>query len=69
MTRSHDQKSFLHNLTEVCYTGGNVDYLSRRYFFSYWFATTPRNARNVTSDISSDYATTDKQLNRKLDGG
>ncbi|ECC3874899.1 DUF1460 domain-containing protein, partial [Salmonella enterica] len=69
LTRSHDQKSFLHNLTEVRYTGGNVDYLSRRHFFSDWFATTPRNARDVTPDISPDYATADKQLNRKPDGG
>ena len=69
LTRSHDQKSFLHNLAEVRYTGGNVDYLSRQHFFSYWFATTPRNARDVTPDISSDYDTADKQLNHKLDGG
>lgn len=69
LTRSDDQKSFLHNLTEVRYTGGNVDYLSRRHFFSDWFATAPRNARDVTPDISPDYATADKQLNRKPDGG
>ncbi|ECE1536933.1 DUF1460 domain-containing protein [Salmonella enterica] len=69
LTRSHDQKSFLHNLTEVRYTEGNVDYLSRRHVFSAWFATTPRNARDVTPDISPGYATADKQLNRKPDGG
>lgn len=69
LTRSHDQKSFLQNLTEVRYTGGNVDYLSRRHFFSDWVATTPRNARDVTPDISPDYATADKQLNRKPYGG
>ncbi|XGI79094.1 DUF1460 domain-containing protein [Enterobacter hormaechei] len=69
LTRSHDQKSFLHNLTEVRYTGGNVDYLSRRHFFSDWFTTAPHNARDVTPDISPDYAVADKQLNRKPDGG
>lgn len=69
LTHSHDQKSFLHNLTQVRYTGGNVDYLSRRHFFSDWFATTPHNARDVTPDISPDYATANKQLNRKPDGG
>jgi len=69
LTRSHDQKSFLHNLTEVRYIGGNVDYLSRRHFFSDWFSITPRNARDVTPDISPDYATVYKQLNRKPDGG
>jgi len=69
LTRSNDQKSFLHNLTEVRYTGENVDYLSRRHFFSDWFTTEPRNAQDVTPDISPDYAVADKQLNRKPDGG
>lgn len=69
LSRSHDQKSFLHNLAEVRYIGGNVDYLSRRHFFSDWFATSPHNARDVTPDISPDYAVVDKQLNRKPDGG
>lgn len=69
LNRSHDKKSFLHKLAEVRYSGGNVDYLSRRHFFSDCFATLPRNARDVTPDISPDYAVADKQLNRKPDGG
>jgi hypothetical protein len=69
LTRSHDQKSFLNNLAKVRYTGGNVDYLSRRHFFSDWFATAPHNARDITPNISFDYAVADKQLNRKPDGG
>ena len=69
LTRSHNQKSFLHNLAEVRYTRGNVDYLSRRHFFSDWFATKPRNARDVTSVISPEYVVADKQLNLKSDGG
>ncbi|EDX8203923.1 DUF1460 domain-containing protein, partial [Salmonella enterica subsp. enterica serovar Paratyphi A] len=43
--------------------------LSRRHFFSDWFAATPRNARDVTPDISPDYVVVDKQLNHKPDGG
>lgn len=69
LTRSHDQKSFLYNLAQVRYTGGNVNYLSRRHFFSDWFATAPHNARDVTPDISPNYAVADKQLNRKPGGG
>lgn len=69
LTRSDDQKSFLHNLAEVRYIEGDVDYLSRRHFFSDWFATASRNARDVTPEISPDYAVADKQLNRKPDGG
>lgn len=69
LTRSRNQKTFLHNLTRTRYVGGKVDYLSRRHFFSDWFATAPRNAQDVTPDISPDYAVADKQLNRKPDGG
>ncbi|MGN7972996.1 DUF1460 domain-containing protein [Serratia sp. 22264] len=69
LTRSRDQKTFLHNLARTRYTGGNVGYLSRRHFFSEWFTTAPRNARDVTPDISPDYVIADKQLNRKPDGG
>lgn len=69
LARSHDQASFLHNLVEIRYTGGNVKYLQRRHFFSDWFATAPRNALDVTPYISSFYAVADKQLNRRPDGG
>ncbi|MBV4411860.1 DUF1460 domain-containing protein [Enterobacteriaceae bacterium YMB-R22] len=69
ITHSHDQKSFLRNLARTRYTAGKVDYLSRRHFFSDWFATSPRNARDITPDISPEYAIADKQLNRKPDGG
>jgi Protein of unknown function (DUF1460) len=69
LSRSHDQKSFLHNLAQVRYSEGNVDYLSRRHFFSDWFATAPQNASDITPEISPDYAVADKQLNRKPDGG
>lgn len=68
LTHSHDQKSFLKNLTNIRYKGGNVEYLTRRHFFSDWFANSPRNARDVTTDISPEYAVVYKQLNRKADG-
>lgn len=69
LTHSHDKKSFLHNLAKVRYTGGNVDYLSRRHFFSDWFVTAPHIARDVTPEISPDYVVAEKRLNRKPDGG
>ncbi len=67
--RSDNQKSFLHNLAGTRYAAGKVAYLSRRHFFSDWFAAAPRNARDVTPDISPDYVVVDKQLNHKPDGG
>ncbi|MEA5217531.1 DUF1460 domain-containing protein [Enterobacter cloacae] len=69
LTHSNDQKSFLQNLVRIRYTGGHVDYLHRRHFFSDWFATAPRNARDIPPYISPDYIVVDKQLNRKQDGG
>lgn len=69
LTRSHDQTSFLSNLVKIRYTGGNADFLSRRHFFSDWFSTEPRNARDVTADISPDFVITDKKLNSKPGGG
>lgn len=69
LTRSRDQKSFLNNLVKIRYAGGHVDYLSRRHFFTDWFATVPRNARDVTPEISPDFLVANKQLNRKADGG
>ncbi|MFJ5492930.1 DUF1460 domain-containing protein [Pectobacterium carotovorum] len=68
LTRSHDKKTFLQNLVRIRYIHGKVDYLSRRHFFTDWFANVPYNARDVTPDISPDYVTVEKQLNRKADG-
>ncbi|MFE8048783.1 DUF1460 domain-containing protein [Brenneria goodwinii] len=69
LTRSRDQKTFLHHLAKTRYVSGKVDYLSRRHFFSDWFAAAPYNARDVTPNISADYASAEKQLNRRPDGG
>lgn len=69
LTWSHDQTSFLSNLVKIRYKGGSVDFLSRRHFFSDWFSTESRNARDVTSDISPDYVIVDKKLNSKPGGG
>lgn len=69
LTRSRDKNSFLSNLARTRYVNGKVSYLSRRHFFSDWFATKPYNARDVTSSISPHYLTEEKKLNRKPDGG
>ena len=68
LVRSHDRQSFLDNLVSVRYVDGNVDYLSRRHFFSDWFAAAPSNARDITPDLSANYVVVDKQLNLKSDG-
>lgn len=69
LTRSREPGAFLSNLSRVRYIDGNVGYLTRRHFFTDWDSTVPRNARDITSDISSDAVVVEKQLNRKADGG
>ncbi|QNT79350.1 DUF1460 domain-containing protein [Entomobacter blattae] len=69
LSRSHDQKTFLYNLVKIRYVNNKVDYLSRRHFFSDWFASTPRIARDVTPEISPNYIVTEKHLNRTSKGG
>ncbi|WP_438267849.1 DUF1460 domain-containing protein [Lonsdalea iberica] len=69
LTRSRNKHTFLINLAKTRYIDGKVRYLSRRHFFSDWFATQPYNARDVTTLISPYYLTEEKQLNRKPDGG
>lgn len=68
LARSRDQNSFKNSLARIRYTGVNVDYFSRRHFFSDWFAKSPYNARDITPIISPDYKVSEKQLNRKSDG-
>jgi hypothetical protein len=66
--RSHDQTSFRDNLVRIRYAEGKVDFLSRRHFFSDWFATAPGNALDVTPEISPQYKVVEKQLNFKSEG-
>lgn len=68
LSRSRDRQSFINNLARIRYVNGRVDYLSRRHFFSDWFATVPRNALDITPELSPLYRTVQKQLNRKSGG-
>ena len=69
LSRSRDQQSFLQNLARIRYIDGRVGYLSRRHFFSDWFATQPRNALDITPLLSPRYHTVQKQLNQRPGGG
>ncbi|MGC6387438.1 DUF1460 domain-containing protein [Ewingella sp. S1.OA.A_B6] len=69
LSRASDQQTFLNHLVRTRYVNGHVDYLSRKHFFSDWFATSPRNAVDVTRDISPNYITVRKELNSKPGGG
>lgn len=69
LSRSRDRQSFLQNLARIRYVDGRVGYLSRRHFFSDWFATAPRNALDITQRLSPHYRTVQKQLNQRPGGG
>ena len=69
LSRSRDRQSFLQNLARIRYVGGRVGYLSRRHFFSDWFATQPRNAADITPLLSPRYRTAQKRLNLRPGGG
>ncbi|EMH4161284.1 DUF1460 domain-containing protein [Pluralibacter gergoviae] len=69
LSRSRDRQSFINNLARIRYVNGRVDYLSRRHFFSDWFATAPRNALDITPTLGARYLTVQKQLNIKPGGG
>lgn len=58
-----DQDEFLKNLANTRYINGDVEFLSRKHFFSDWFARSPINAIDVTKDISPDAITVKKRLN------
>ncbi|WP_448868780.1 DUF1460 domain-containing protein [Enterobacter ludwigii] len=69
LTKSDTRRAFLRQLVKTRYVDGKVSYLTRRHFLSDWFATSAHNARDVTPEISPNYFTAEKQLNRKPDGG
>ncbi|WP_394818534.1 N-acetylmuramoyl-L-alanine amidase-like domain-containing protein [Sorlinia euscelidii] len=68
LSRSHDRETFLRNLVHIRYANDKVTYTSRRHFFSDWYSRQPRIARDVTAEISPDYVTVEKDLNRLPNG-
>lgn len=63
-----DKNSFMHNLINTRYVNGKVDFLSRRHFFSDWYATTPVLTNDITDKVSNNYVVVTKKLNLKKDG-
>jgi len=66
---ANNQDDFLKNLVNTRYINGNVTFLSRRHFFSDWFARTPVNAIDVTREISREAIAVNKDLNFKAPDG
>ncbi|MFC9439211.1 DUF1460 domain-containing protein [Nocardia sp. NPDC057030] len=69
LSRSADKEQFLSNLVDTRYTGGQVDFLRRKHFFSDWVSTPRIAATDVTGAVSTGAMTVAKRLNAKGDGG
>ncbi|WP_223885381.1 DUF1460 domain-containing protein [Nocardia colli] len=69
LSRSADKDQFLSNLVETRYTGGRVEFLQRKHFFSDWVSTPRIAATDVTGAVSTGAVTVAKRLNAKSDGG
>ena len=62
---ANNEDEFLKNLVRTRYINGDVEFLSRKHFFSDWFARSPINAIDVTKEISPEAITVTKRLNFK----
>ncbi|BAE74541.1 hypothetical protein SGGMMB4_02865 [Sodalis glossinidius str. 'morsitans'] len=69
LSQSSNKADFLGQLVKTRYKNGKVSFVNRKHFFTDWFASQSRNARDVTTEISPNSKIIHKQLNLKADGG
>lgn len=69
LSQSASKADFIDRLVKTRYKKGKVSFVNRKHFFSDWFASQPRNALDVTAQISPKAVVVHKQLNLKADGG
>lgn len=62
---ANNEGEFIKNLVRTRYINSDVEFTSRKHFFSDWFARPPINAVDVTKEISPDAITVTKRLNFK----
>ncbi|MDI2089964.1 N-acetylmuramoyl-L-alanine amidase-like domain-containing protein [Commensalibacter oyaizuii] len=63
LNHSTNLQDFTTNLIKTRYINENVSFLNRKHFFSDWFATYPRNARDITKTLSPNVIAVRKHLN------
>ncbi|MGF1717779.1 DUF1460 domain-containing protein [Photobacterium chitinilyticum] len=66
--RSKVINEFFENLIQIRYFDGDIDYLSRKHFFSDWVSGNKPNVNDVTSQVSTVTVSVTKSLNQKSDG-
>ncbi|WP_234795434.1 N-acetylmuramoyl-L-alanine amidase-like domain-containing protein [Mycobacteroides saopaulense] len=68
LKRSGDRASFLAQLAQIRYRGGDVSFMQRRHFFTDWAADAPINATDVTASLGAPTEQVAKTLNLKDSG-
>ncbi|OHU61843.1 N-acetylmuramoyl-L-alanine amidase-like domain-containing protein [Mycobacteroides chelonae] len=68
LKRSGDRASFLAQLTQIRYRGGDIGFTQRRHFFTDWAADAPANATDVTASLGARTEQAAKMLNLKDSG-
>ncbi|MDZ1712564.1 DUF1460 domain-containing protein, partial [Klebsiella pneumoniae] len=65
MAHASSWQTYVSELVKTRYTNGMIDFTGRKHFFTDWAVTSPRNAQDVTQDISPYTITVNKRLNQK----
>ncbi|EPK0078646.1 DUF1460 domain-containing protein [Klebsiella aerogenes] len=65
MAHASSWQTYVSELVKTRYTNGMIDFTGRKHFFTDWAVISPRNAQDVTQDISPYTITVNKQLNQK----
>jgi len=68
LRKTSHASAFQQNLVLTRYAQGIVSYPNRRHFFTDWAATLPRNAVDITPELSLDSRTVTKTLNAGKQG-
>ncbi|NRD75806.1 DUF1460 domain-containing protein [Shewanella sp. VB17] len=68
LRQSDSMLTFFENIINTRYSSGQIDYLSRKHFFSDWISDDHHNITDVTSQISPKFNTVTKYLNQKNNG-
>jgi len=68
LRKSDSILTFFENVINTRYSSGQIDYLSRKHFFSDWVSENAHNVNDVTSQMSPQVNSVTKYLNRKSNG-
>lgn len=69
LRQSAAQPDFMKNLLRTRYVDGDLDFLSRKHFYTDWaYSGTYKQAQDITAQLSAHAVRREKRLNQKADG-